>query len=122
MVVQTINVKISGGRKMNECQHTWVSDIQESIGGIQTPVEYCEECGKIRSVKRKGRTPKQLVVYRAVASSPVPICARDIALRTKLTPSSCSNVLRLMVARKEVYKIEPLRHLGERHATLYGVK
>jgi DNA-binding MarR family transcriptional regulator len=107
---------------MTECFHTWISDIQESLFGIQTPVEYCEECGQVRSVKRKGRSPKQLVVYRAVKASPVPICARDIALRTKLTPSSCSNILRLMVARNEVYKIEPLRHLGERHATLYGVE
>ena len=108
--------------KMSKCIHTWVNDIHETFGGVQVPVEYCEECGEVRSVKRKGRTPKQLVVYRAVASSPVPICARDIALKTKMTPSSCSNVLRLMVARNEVYKIEPLRHLGEYHATLYGVK
>lgn len=107
--------------KMSKCEHNWVEDIQESITGKQSPVRYCEDCGKIDPRKKAGRPDMKMRIYREIVEVGYEITARDLSVRLNMSTNTVAYHLRGLCFKGLVEKEEPLRHLGQRCATVYKV-
>lgn len=103
-----------------------MSDEIDSIASpIKTGRPECLDSSKHSEATARKRKGKQFIRNRIINylhSIDEPKTAHDIAYNLNLTKNKCVGQLRILVNQKHISSKSPLKHLGERFATIYWFK